>query len=169
MPVLWAPWRMEYIRSENKMGGCIFCPGEDRSKDENRLILYVGALTMVMMNRFPYNNCHLLVAPVRHVSGLEHLSDEEMLNLLLMVRRSIDILKKIINPEGFNMGLNLGRVAGAGMEKHMHFHIVPRWSGDTNYMTVLGAVRVIPEHIKETYKILLPYFGNQNNNHGGTS
>ena len=158
MQVLWAPWRMEYIHSENKEEGCIFCPGEDRSRDEDRLILYVGALSMVMMNRFPYNNCHLLVAPVRHVSGLEDLSDEEMLSLLRTVRRSIDILKKIIKPEGFNVGLNLGRVAGAGMEDHLHFHIVPRWNGDTNYMTVLGDVRVIPEHIIETYKKLKPYF-----------
>ncbi len=167
MQVLWAPWRMEYINSEKKEESCIFCPGEDRGKDEERLILYVGSLTMVMMNRFPYNNCHLLVAPVHHLAGLERLSDEEMLDLLLMVRRSINILKKIINPEGFNVGLNLGRVAGAGMEEHMHFHIVPRWNGDTNYRTVFGEVRVIPEHIKETYKILLSYFSNQNKTPGG--
>ncbi len=161
MKGLWAPWRMKYILSEEKEGNCIFCPGDDRKKDEERLIPYVGSLTMVLMNRFPYNNGHLLVAPNRHVPSLEHLSDKETLDLLNVVRRSIDILKKIMNPEGFNVGLNLGQVAGAGMEEHMHFHIVPRWNGDTNFMTVLGEVRVIPEHIKETYKKLRPLFDKQ--------
>ena len=158
MKVLWAPWRMEYILSEEKGGSCIFCPGDDRAQDEERLILYVGSLSMVMMNRFPYNNGHLLVAPIKHVKGLEDLSQEETLDILLMVRRSISILKEIMDPEGFNVGLNLGRVAGAGMEEHMHFHIVPRWNGDNNYMTVVGEVRVIPEHINETYGRLRPYF-----------
>ncbi|MCP4682251.1 MAG: HIT domain-containing protein [Desulfobacterales bacterium] len=158
MDVSWAPWRMEYILSEQKNVACIFCPGEDRSKDEGRLILFVGSLTMVMMNRYPYNNGHLLVAPVRHVSGLEFLSSEEMLDVLSMVNRSIGVLKDVMSPEGFNVGLNLGKVAGAGVEEHMHFHVVPRWSGDTNYMTVLGEVRVIPEHIEETYHKLLPHY-----------
>jgi ATP adenylyltransferase len=154
MKNLWAPWRMEYILSDQKGGSCIFCPGSERGEDEEHLILYVGVLTTVLMNRFPYNNGHLLVAPIQHVPGLDQLSDEESLDLLLMVRKSIDILRNTMNPEGFNVGLNLGRVAGAGMEEHMHFHIVPRWNGDTNYMTVFGEVRVIPEHIKETYKKL---------------
>lgn len=158
MKVLWAPWRMEYILSEEKDESCIFCPGDDRAQDEERLILHVGSLSMVMMNRFPYNNGHLLVAPIKHVKGLEDLSQEETLDILLMVRRSISILKEIMDPEGFNVGLNLGRVAGAGMEEHMHFHIVPRWNGDNNYMTVVGEVRVIPEHINETYGRLRPYF-----------
>ena len=157
MKVLWAPWRMEYILSE-KGGDCIFCPGDNRDGDEARLILYVGNLSMVMMNRYPYNNGHLLVAPVRHVPGLEFLSDEETLDLMKMVRVSIAALRKIMAPEGFNVGLNLGAVAGAGVEEHMHFHIVPRWNGDTNCMTVLGDVRVIPQHIKETYAKLLPCF-----------
>ena len=158
MKVLWAPWRMDYILSDKEEEGCIFCPGKERGKDENRLILYAGSLTTVIMNRYPYNNGHLLVAPVRHVSGLEYLSNEEILDVMGMVRLSIDVLKKVMNPEGFNVGLNLGRVAGAGMEDHMHFHIVPRWNGDTNFMTVHGDVRVIPEHIQETYRKLHPYF-----------
>ena len=158
MRVLWAPWRMEYILSNQEKGECIFCPGDDRSRDEARFILYVGSMSMVVMNRFPYINGHLLVAPVRHGPNLEFLSDEEMLDLLTMVRRSIAILKKEMDPEGFNVGLNLGRVAGAGVEEHVHFHIVPRWNGDTNYMTVFGEVRVIPEHIVETYRKLLPHF-----------
>ncbi len=158
MKALWAPWRMEYILSEQKEGECIFCPGDERKRDAARLILYVGTLTMVMMNRFPYTNGHLLVAPVRHVPDLESLSQEETLDLLVIVRRSIAVLKRVMNPEGYNVGLNLGRVAGAGVEEHLHFHIVPRWNGDTNYMSVLGEVRVIPEHIKETYHKLLPHF-----------
>ncbi|MBW1738159.1 MAG: HIT domain-containing protein [Deltaproteobacteria bacterium] len=140
MKVLWAPWRMEYILTDQEKGECIFCPGDDRSQDEARLILYVGSQSMVVMNRFPYINGHLLVAPVRHGPDLEFLSGEETLDLLVMVRRSIAILKEEISPEGFNVGLNLGRVAGAG------------------YMTVFGEVRVIPEHIEETYHKLLPHF-----------
>ena len=158
MRVLWAPWRMDYILSDKGKKGCIFCPGEDRDQDEERLILYVGSMTMVMMNKFPYINGHLLVAPVRHLPGLDKLSDRENLDLLLMVQRSIDILKKVMHAEGFNVGLNLGKVAGAGVEEHLHFHIVPRWNGDTNYMTVFGEVRIIPEHIVETYRKLKPYF-----------
>lgn len=158
MKVLWAPWRMEYILSNQEKIPCIFCPGDDRGQDEERLILFVGHLSMVMMNRYPYNNGHLLVAPVRHVNTLGSLSEEEMLDLLGVVRKSISALKQVMSPEGFNVGLNLGKVAGAGVEEHMHFHIVPRWNGDTNYMTVVGTVRVIPEHIRETYNKLLPYF-----------
>ena len=158
MKVLWAPWRMGYILSNQNDNGCVFCPGKDRQNDESRLILRVGPSTLVMMNKFPYNNGHLLVAPVRHVSGLDQLSNDEVTDLMVMVRRSIELLKENMNPEGFNVGLNLGHAAGAGMEDHIHFHIVPRWKGDTNYMTVLGDVRVIPEHIQKTYRKLLPFF-----------
>lgn len=158
MKVLWAPWRMDYILSNQKDRNCIFCPGEDRGKDGERLILKVGLLSLVLMNRYPYNNGHLLVAPVRHVAGLDQLSEQETLDLMLQVRLSMGALRELMNPEGFNVGLNLGHVAGAGMEEHMHFHIVPRWKGDTNYMSVLGDVRVIPEHIRETYSRLLPFF-----------
>ena len=158
METLWAPWRMEYILSDEQKGGCIFCPGDQRDLDEDRLILHVGPMTMVVMNMFPYINGHLLVAPVRHLADLSGLSDEENLALFKMVQKSMKILKEVMTPEGFNVGLNLGRVAGAGVEEHMHFHIVPRWNGDTNFMTVFGDVRVIPEHIKQTYQKLKPYF-----------
>lgn len=158
MKVLWAPWRMEYILSDQNEEDCIFCPGDDRGLDEERLILYVGPLSMVIMNRFPYSNGHLLVAPIKHVAALESLSQKQILDLMVTLRNAIDILKKSMNPEGFNVGLNLGRVAGAGLEQHLHFHIVPRWNGDTNFMTLFGEVRVIPEHIVETYKRLRPGF-----------
>jgi ATP adenylyltransferase len=110
------------------------------------------------MNRFPYINGHLLIAPLRHVSTLDALLPKEKLDLITRVESSIGVLKEVLRPEGFNIGLNLGKVAGAGVEDHIHLHIVPRWIGDTNYMTVFGEVRVIPEHIQETYGKLLPFF-----------
>ena len=158
MKPLWAPWRMEYILSDQKGGECIFYTGDDRGADAERLILHVGELSLVMMNRYPYINGHLLVAPIRHIPDLDALSEAEVTDLLMMVRASVGILRKVLQPEGFNVGINLGRVAGAGVEEHLHFHIVPRWSGDNNYMTVFGEVRVIPEHIRESYQRLLPYF-----------
>jgi len=158
MKVIWAPWRMEYILSEKEKTGCIFCIGDDRAGDRERLILHAGAMSVVMMNKFPYNNGHLLVAPARHTPDLEGLSPEENFDLILTVKRTMEILKKEMRPEGFNVGMNLGKVAGAGVEEHMHFHIVPRWNGDTNFMTVTADVRVIPEHIIETYGKLKPYF-----------
>jgi len=158
MKVVWAPWRMEYVGSGQANEGCIFCPGHDRNQDEKKLILYRGEWSIVLMNRFPYSNGHLLLAPLRHVSSFDSLSPDEKLDLLNMVERSVSVLKEVMDPAGFNIGMNLGKVAGAGVEDHMHFHIVPRWSGDTNYMTVLGEVRIIPEHIQATYEKLLPFF-----------
>ena len=160
MEVLWTPWRMEYILSNEKQPGCIFCAGDNRKKDEERLILHVGSNTMVIMNKYPYANGHLLVCPIKHCFGLDMLESEERLDLIEMVNNSVEILKKAFNPDGFNVGLNLGKVAGAGVEEHMHFHIVPRWNGDSNFMTVLAEVRLIPEHIRETYKKLKPCFEN---------
>jgi len=154
MKTMWAPWRMEYILGE-KAGGCIFCKALD---DQNELTLFKGDLTVVVMNKFPYINGHLLVAPIRHVSTLDQLEFQEMGVLLKTVDRSIDILKKVMHPDGFNIGLNLGKVAGAGVEEHLHFHIVPRWFGDTNALTVFGDIRVIPEHFKTTYQNLKPDF-----------
>jgi ATP adenylyltransferase len=158
MKVLWAPWRVEYVTSGDAGEECIFCPGDNRSRDEERLILYVGERSVVLMNRFPYINGHLLVAPVRHLATLDSLLPEEKLDLITMVERSIDALRGVMNPGGFNVGINLGKVAGAGLEEHIHVHVVPRWSGDTNYMTVVGEVRVIPEHLRATYQKLLPFF-----------
>lgn len=148
---------MEYILG-HKQQGCIFCPPAATEGDRERLLLYRGRLSRVMMNRYPYNNGHLLVFPASHVPGLEGLSTEEMADLFLTVRSSIGVLRESMNPDGFNVGINLGRVAGAGVEEHVHFHIVPRWSGDTNMMTVLGDVRVIPEHLLATYDRLRPLF-----------
>jgi ATP adenylyltransferase len=161
MQVLWAPWRIEYILGE-KEKECIFCAGDDRSRDRERLILYVGEHCIVLMNKFPYNNGHLLVAPKRHIPDLDLMNQEEAKEVFDMLKYSVSVLKKILKPDGFNVGLNLGKVAGAGIEEHLHFHIVPRWNGDTNFITVLGEVRVIPEHIRQTYEKLLPYFQDKN-------
>lgn len=157
MDHLWAPWRMTYILEEEKPAGCIFCQAADGVGFDN-LVLGVGRGVLVMMNKFPYNNGHLLVAPLKHVAGLDALDQEEKGALLQAVDLATGALKKVMNPDGFNVGLNLGRVAGAGIEEHLHFHIVPRWNGDTNFMTVLGDVRVVPEHIKATRQKLKPFF-----------
>ena len=154
MKTMWAPWRMEYILAE-KDEGCIFCRA---LSDQDNLTLYKGKVTMVVMNKYPYINGHLLVAPTRHLSLLEQLSKSEMGDLLETVEKSVGILKKVMKPDGFNVGLNLGKVAGAGVEEHLHFHVVPRWFGDTNALTVFADVRVIPEHLEATYNNLKPYF-----------
>jgi len=145
---------MEYILGE-KEKECIFCIA---LSEPGKLALHKGKFSMVMMNKYPYINGHLLVAPKRHISSIEGLTMEEMGDLLKTVRESIGILKEVMKPDGFNIGLNLGVVAGAGVEQHLHFHIVPRWHGDTNAMTVFAEVRVIPEHLEATYHNLKPYF-----------
>ena len=154
MKTMWAPWRMEYILGD-KQDGCVFCDALNKNDD---LTLFKGSDTMVMMNKFPYINGHLLVAPKKHLSTLDQLSRFEMGELLATVEKSVGILKHVMNPDGFNVGLNLGKVAGAGVEEHLHFHVVPRWFGDTNALTVFADVRVIPEHIKTTYDNLKPHF-----------
>ena len=154
MKTMWAPWRMEYILGD-KENGCIFCKA---LSEQDNLTLYKGKSTLVVMNKFPYINGHLLVSPIKHISTLDQLSKSEMGNLLKTVEQSVGILKKAMTPDGFNVGLNLGKVAGAGVEEHLHFHIVPRWFGDTNALTVFADVRVIPEHLMTTYNNLKPYF-----------
>jgi ATP adenylyltransferase len=154
MKTMWAPWRIEYILSEKEVG-CVFCQALE---DKDDLTLYKGRDTLVVMNKFPYINGHLLVAPARHVASLDELGKPEMGELLSTVDKSVGILKTAKQPDGFNVGLNLGRVAGAGIEEHLHFHIVPRWVGDINALTVFADVRVIPEHLQETYHKLKPYF-----------
>ncbi len=157
MKVLWAPWRMEYILGEDKPPGCIFCPEPGENLPE-RLVLFSGNLTRIMMNKYPYINGHLLVFPIRHLPGLDDLTPAETLDLMSKVRESIAILKQVMHPDGFNVGLNLGLVAGAGVGSHLHFHIVPRWAGDTNFIPVFAEVRVIPEHFRQTYDRLAPHF-----------
>jgi ATP adenylyltransferase len=154
LETLWAPWRIEYIKSE-KESGCVFCHA---LTIHDELTLYKGDTTLVVMNKYPYINGHLLVAPIRHLSRLDELSRNEMRDILVTVEKAIHIEKEIMRPDGFNVGLNLGKVAGAGIEEHLHFHIVPRWFGDTNALTVFADIRVIPEHLKATFDSLKPFF-----------
>lgn len=153
MEQIFAPWRIKYIKSE-KHEGCIFCDFPKENKDKEHLILFRGKHCFVIMNTYPYNPGHVMVAPYRHVPSLEDLTDEELLDLMKLVRLMIKTIKTAMNPDGFNVGINLGRVAGAGVEDHVHIHIVPRWNGDTNFMPVLADVKVIPQALEETYEEL---------------
>jgi ATP adenylyltransferase len=152
---LWAPWRLQYIVSR-KGPGCIFCEKPREDKDRENLILLRSERGFVVMNLYPYNNGHLMVVPYRHVFSLTDLHDDELLDIMKLTQLCISSLKKVLMPEGFNIGLNIGKVAGAGIEEHLHFHIIPRWVGDTHFMAVLGEVRVIPEHVLSTYDKLFP-------------
>jgi ATP adenylyltransferase len=148
---------MDYIKGK-KPSGCILCDKPKEKKDPANLILKRGKHGFVMMNLYPYNNGHLMVCPYQHVDTLEALSDDALKNLMQLTKKSIAVLRKAFHPEGFNVGLNLGKAAGAGIEDHLHFHIVPRWVGDTNFMTAVSEIRVIPEDLVETYKQLKPHF-----------
>ena len=153
MEQIWAPWRIKYIQME-KPEGCVLCekPGED--DDALNYILYRGEKNFIIMNSYPYNPGHLMVVPYRHVASLDELTSEERHEHFEMVSRSIKVLREAFNPGGFNLGANMGKVAGAGIDDHFHSHIVPRWQGDTNCMPVLADVRVLPQALAETYKIL---------------
>jgi ATP adenylyltransferase len=153
---IWAPWRIDYIEN-SKPQGCIFCHTDDDHGRE-RLILHRTELSLVMLNRYPYTNGHLLVAPLRHTADLDTLSPGEMLDLFDVLRLCRRALQQAASPQGYNLGMNLGKAAGAGVEDHLHFHLVPRWNGDTNFMTVVGDLRVMPENLITTYDKLLPFF-----------
>jgi len=150
MEKLWAPWRMQYIGALNE-AGCIFCEKPRQQKDEENLIVHRGERAFVIMNIFPYNNGHLLIAPYKHVPDLDGLDDDDLLEVMNLTRRSTEALRRAASPHGFNIGINVGQVAGAGIADHIHLHIVPRWSGDTNFMPVVGDTKVIPEALAETY------------------
>ncbi|MBN1480192.1 HIT domain-containing protein [candidate division KSB1 bacterium] len=154
---MWAPWRMEYILSP-KAESCIFCEKPQQTKDRDNLILYRGATCFVIMNYFPYNNGHLMIVPYRHLSNLEELSTEEQSEMMAMLVNCCEILKKALHPDGLNIGMNLGKVAGAGIDDHLHFHIVPRWSGDTNFMPIIGHTKVISQALYESWDLLKRYF-----------
>ena len=155
---LWAPWRMEFITSD-KSGECVFCERpRDPARSREHLVLARGERSFVLMNRYPYNNGHLMVIPYDHVSTIAALDDETALEVHHFLSRSIEALESLANAEGFNVGLNLGAAAGAGIAEHVHYHIVPRWSGDTNFMPVIGLTKTIPQHLLETYDLLFPRF-----------
>ncbi len=153
MERLWAPWRLDYIVGE-KHDGCIFCSFPREDNDEKRLILLRSEHAYVIMNAFPYSNGHLLVLPYRHIGDLAELTDDENLDIMRLAQKCKNALSEVFEPDGFNLGMNLGTAAGAGIADHIHMHIVPRWNGDTNFMPVLGDVKVIPEALETTYSKL---------------
>jgi len=157
MKHLWAPWRIEYIK-KGIGKGCILCEKPSEGRDEQNLILFRGEYNFIVMNLYPYNAGHLMVAPYRHTAALDELTDDERNEHFALVSRGVSVLKKVMNPEGFNIGLNIGRVAGAGVDKHIHSHIVPRWKGDTNFMPVTAGTNVVNEALKDTYKKLRKEF-----------
>ena len=150
---IWAPWRIEYIQME-KAEGCILCEKPEEDNDEANYILYRGAKNFVILNSYPYNPGHLMIAPYRHVANLDDLTREELGEHYEILCRSIKLLRRELDPAGFNIGTNIGRVAGAGIDTHTHSHIVPRWQGDTNFMPVIADTRVIPQALADTYKSL---------------
>lgn len=156
MRQLWAPWRSEYVQS-GKQDECIFC-GAPEKKPEEGLVLFRGSVSTVLLNKFPYNSGHLMVSPLRHVARIEELTPEESIDMFRLIRHSTTVLTKEFNPGGFNIGMNVGKAAGAGIDDHLHMHIVPRWNGDVNFMPVLADTKVMPEHLHSTLTRLLPYF-----------
>lgn len=151
MRQIWAPWRMTYVGGAAKPG-CIFCVKASESKDEENLILVRGQTCFALMNLFPYNSGHLMIAPYAHAPSIQQMSAESLTEMMTLAQRLLDALQQSLGPQGFNLGINQGEVAGAGIADHAHLHIVPRWSGDTNFMPVLADVKVMPEFLESTYQ-----------------
>jgi ATP adenylyltransferase len=146
---LWAPWRLEYIKSADEEAGCLFCDAA-AGDDEERLVVHRGTSALALLNKFPYASGHFMVAPVRHVGEFAELEDDEVLEVHRLASAGIGALAQTYVPQGYNVGWNLGRIAGAGVVDHVHLHVVPRWAGDTNFMPVLADTKVLPEHLDET-------------------
>jgi ATP adenylyltransferase len=159
---LYAPWRMEYIAGPAEPG-CLFCRIRDAPPEDDRrnLVVHRTPQALAVLNKFPYNSGHLMVAPEAHVGSLVGLDDEQTLGLMRLVRRSLGVLERVMQPEGFNVGANLGRVAGAGIPDHVHVHVVPRWNGDTNFLPVLDEVKVINEHLDRTWEKVAEAFAGE--------
>ena len=151
MERLYSPWRSQYIEGFDKIEGCFLCNAYKSNDDEKNLVLYKGKKCFVIMNLYPYNAGHLMVCPNEHIGDFEKLDEETLCELNILTQKMIKALKIALNPDGFNLGYNLGRVAGAGLETHVHNHIVPRWNGDTNFMPVIGEVKVISQDLKDIY------------------
>jgi ATP adenylyltransferase len=152
---LWAPWRLEYVQAADEIEGCIFCRAADGGEgDAETLVVHRGRHAFVLLNRYPYASGHLMVAPVRHEGEFGELSGDEAVEIHRLAATSMGALAESMRPQGFNLGWNLGRIAGAGVLDHVHLHVVPRWAGDTNFMPVLGDVKVLPEALEETWATL---------------
>ncbi|MGZ5307723.1 MAG: HIT family protein [Solirubrobacterales bacterium] len=155
---IWAPWRLEYVKDASKDNEeeCIFCakPGEDTAHDAENLIVHRGERCFVILNKFPYTNGHLMVAPYEHLATLQELPAETVAEMMALAQRGMGQLEETYSPHGYNVGFNQGRVAGAGVEHHIHMHVVPRWGGDTNFMPVLADTRVMPQTLEQSYEAL---------------
>jgi ATP adenylyltransferase len=157
MERLWAPWRLDYVTQE-KPGGCIFCDKPQAGDDRATHIVHRGALAYVMLNTYPYNNGHVMVAPFAHLSCLEDLPPATLHEMMDLAQQCVRAFKAVFHPDGLNLGFNLGAAAGAGIKDHLHMHLVPRWAGDTNFMPVIADVRVIPQSLDQTYEVLMEAF-----------
>jgi ATP adenylyltransferase len=158
MEILWAPWRMAYVSGVHQPGGCLFCTAFAAGDDGALGILAREPTAFVILNAFPYAAGHLMVATRRHVGSPEELDTGETVEVWRLVQRAVTALRAVYRPDGFNLGANVGRAAGAGVDGHIHIHIVPRWAGDTNFMPVVGALKVIPESLEDTFRRLRPHF-----------
>jgi ATP adenylyltransferase len=157
MKRIFAPWRYKYVSNPDSEG-CIFCKAASSDDDKKSGVLFRGKYAFVIMNVYPYNNGHIMVAPYKHTGNFEELSEDEMLEMSVILKRWQKVIKKAMNPDGFNIGINLGRIAGAGFEDHLHYHLVPRWSGDTNFMPVISDTKIVPMSIGEGYDLLLKVY-----------
>ena len=155
---LWAPWRLEYIKGE-KPDECIFCSAISAGDDPAKYVVHRGEDCFVILNAYPYNNGHVMIAPYEHVPSIEDLDESALLELMTLTRRCLGILRDAYGPEGFNIGINQGKIAGAGVEDHAHLHVVPRWGADTNFMPVIADTRVLPQSLEDSYAELLARFG----------
>ena len=156
---IWAPWRLRYVKDAKQIDECIFCAKPAAGDDRDALIVHRGERCFVMLNLFPYTNGHLMVAPFDHVGRLQEIDAEVTAEMMALAQRAMTTMEDVYDPEGFNVGINQGRVAGAGVEGHIHLHVVPRWAGDNNYMPVLADTRVMPQSLEESYDALLGGFG----------
>lgn len=162
MEILWSPWRSQYIESfkdEENKSSCFVCEAiENPNEARERLVVFRNLMTIVLLNKFPYNAGHLLVCPIKHTSTLDGLSNQELLDLISVVRLATNVLKKAFVPHGFNVGINIGRVAGAGLPEHIHFHVIPRWNGDTSFISLISDTKVISQSMEDIYLKLSSLF-----------
>jgi ATP adenylyltransferase len=167
MQPLWAPWRMEYILEANDqpVDVCVFCSLPRAQADRDNLILWRGRRVFVILNKFPYNPGHLMVVPYTHTAQLDGLVPDELIDLMLELRRALRCLQQAMQPDGYNVGINLGRAAGAGIPGHLHYHVVPRWDGDQNFMPIIAETKVIPQHLVRTYDQIAPFFQEADRGH----